>query len=90
MCNIVIFSINVFYLFQIIQFLKLIIDIYNNSSTSQQILNFQKSADFNILISTIRLTTTVTKNSTNVSIVINVLKILIKFCFIVITINNII
>lgn len=54
--------------FQILKFLKLIMDIYKNSSTQEKILNFHNTPDLKILISTIRLTTTISKNSVNVSI----------------------
>jgi len=47
----------------------LIKEIYNNSSSLEKILNFQKTSDLKVLITTIRLTTTVTRNSVNVSIV---------------------
>lgn len=43
-------------------------DMYNNSSTQEKILTFQKPTDLKNIISTIRLTTTITKNSVNVSI----------------------
>lgn len=43
-------------------------DMYNNSSTQDKIFNFQKTNDLKVLISTIRLTTTISKNSINVSI----------------------
>lgn len=46
----------------------LIKDIYNNSSTSEKIFNYQKTSDLKELINTIRLTTTITRNSVNVSI----------------------
>lgn len=46
----------------------LIKDIYNNSSSLEKIFNFQKTSDLKVLITTIRLTTTVTRNSVNVSI----------------------
>jgi len=45
----------------------LIKDIYNNSSTPEKIFNYQKTSDLKELITTIRLTTTVTRNSVNVS-----------------------
>lgn len=45
--------------------------MYNNSSTQEKIFNFQKTSDLKVLISTIRLTTTITKNSVNVSIFIS-------------------
>jgi len=41
--------------------------MYNNSNTQDKILTFQKTSDLKVLISTIRLTTTITKNSVNVS-----------------------
>jgi len=44
-------------------------DMYNNSSTQEKIFNFQKTNDLKVLISTIRLTTTISKNSINVSII---------------------
>lgn len=47
----------------------LIKEIYNNSSSLEKIFNFQKTSDLKVLITTIRLTTTVTRNSVNVSIV---------------------
>lgn len=43
-------------------------DIYNNSSSLEKIFNFQKTSDLKVLITTIRVTTTVTRNSVNVSI----------------------
>jgi len=46
----------------------LIKDIYNNSSTPEKIFNYQKTSDLKELINTIRLTTTITRNSVNVSI----------------------
>lgn len=46
----------------------LIKDIYNNSSSLEKIFNFQKTSDLKVLITKIRLTTTVTRNSVNVSI----------------------
>jgi len=46
----------------------LIKDIYNNSSSPEKIFNFQKTSDLKVLITTIRLNTTVTRNSVNVSI----------------------
>jgi len=46
----------------------LIKDIYNNSSSLDKIFNFQKTSDLKVLITTIRVTTTVTRNSVNVSI----------------------
>lgn len=46
----------------------LIKDIYNNSSTQEKIFNYQKTSDLKELINTIRLTTTITRNSVNVSI----------------------
>lgn len=42
--------------------------MYNNSSTQDKILNFQKTNDMKTLISQIRVTTTITRNSVNVSI----------------------
>lgn len=42
--------------------------MYNNSSTQDKILNFQKTHDLKALISTIRLTTNLSRNSVNVSI----------------------
>jgi hypothetical protein len=63
----VIFICSIQFLFQIIQFLKLIFDIFNNSSTTEKIFNFQKTSDLKVLINTIRLTTTITKNNINVS-----------------------
>jgi len=47
-------------------------DIYNNSSTQEKILSFQKTTDLKLLISNIRLTTTITKNSVNVNICIGI------------------
>jgi len=46
----------------------LIKDIYNNSSSPEKIFKIQKTSDLKVLITTIRLTTTVTRNSVNVSI----------------------
>lgn len=42
-------------------------DMYNNSNSQEKIFNFQKTNDLKVLISTIRLTTTISKNSINVS-----------------------
>lgn len=42
--------------------------MFNNSTTQDKIFNFQKTTDLKVLISTIRLTTTITKNNINVSI----------------------
>lgn len=42
--------------------------MYNKSSTQDKILNFQKTNDIKTLISQIRVTTTITRNSVNVSI----------------------
>ncbi|XP_025202207.1 transcription-associated protein 1-like [Melanaphis sacchari] len=50
---------------EIYKLLMLIKDIYNNSSTLEKIFNFQKTSDLKELITTIRLTTTVTRNSVN-------------------------
>jgi len=54
--------------FQVYKLLMLIKDIYNNSSCLEKIFNFQKTSDLKVLITTIRVTTTVTRNSVNVSI----------------------
>lgn len=55
--------------FQISKFLKLIVNMYDKSNTPEKILNFQKTNDLKMLISQIRVTTTITKNSINVSII---------------------
>lgn len=57
-----------FFFVKVGSFLKLIIDMYNKSSTQDKILNFQKTNDIKTLISQIRVTTTITRNSVNVSI----------------------
>lgn len=46
--------------------------MYNSSNTQDKVLNFQKTNDLKALISTIRLTTNVSRNSVNVSININI------------------
>lgn len=46
--------------------------MFNNSTTTEKIFNFQKTSDLKALISTIRLTTTITKNNINVSMDIHV------------------
>ncbi|XP_029341770.1 transformation/transcription domain-associated protein isoform X2 [Acyrthosiphon pisum] len=50
---------------EVYRLLMLIKDIYNNSSSPEKIFNFQKTSDLKVLITTIRLTTTVTRNSVN-------------------------
>lgn len=50
---------------EVYKLLMLIKDIYNNSSSLEKIFNFQKTSDLKVLITTIRLTTTVTRNSVN-------------------------
>lgn len=61
-------SINFFFFVQVGIFLKLMIDLLIKSSTQDKVLNFQKTNDIKTLISQIRVTTTITKNSVNVSI----------------------
>lgn len=58
----------VYLYFQVLKFLMLIKEMYNNSSTPEKIFNFQKTSDLKVLVTTIRLTTTITRNSVNVSI----------------------
>lgn len=50
---------------EIYKLLMLIKDIYNNSSTPEKIFSYQKTSDLKELINTIRLTTTITRNSVN-------------------------
>lgn len=54
--------------------------MFSNSTTLEKIFNFQKTTDLKALISTIRLTTTITKNNINVSIDILIISFFMILC----------
>lgn len=54
------------FIFQIFKFLKLGMNIYINSNTLDKIFSFQRTHDLKVLVSTIRVTTTVSKSTMNV------------------------